>query len=847
MSDDLIKVAVTSLCEFAARTGSLEFRYTPAPTASEGIIGHMTVQQRRPDPYVAEYLIQGECEGLAISGRVDGYYANPQQPYLEEIKTHRGNLSRIGPGRRSLHWAQLKVYGALLCQRDEREGIDLRLTYFEVRDEVESTEDEYYTAEELSDFLKDLCTRYARWAKKEQLHRELRNKVLLDLSFPHGEFRKGQRALSASVYRAARRGDTLQLQAPTGIGKTVGVLFPALKAMPEANLDRIFFLTNRNTGRQLGLHGLQTIIDSLPEFPANAANMLDAPPSENPPLMQESADDVSVDEDSDNLLPLLDLTVSTPTPPLRVLELASKEASCDHPDKACHGDSCPLAHSFFDKLPAARAEAVSRPVLNTEVLKEIAFAHDLCRYFLGQEMARWSDVVVADVNHYYDQFALLYALTIQNDWRVMPVIDEAHNLIDRARSMYSMELGEAEMLYTIRNAPKPLLKPLSDLEKAWAVLIESFLTGRPRDQQPKQTGGTEFSNDPKAIGQLRASANTGTEEHQQYYLDKVPDELNSALYSLIAAITDYLTDHPADGEVQQVLFTALGFLRLAESFDDHSLCTLLFEARLTADQQIQGTHKTGSARLRIDNLIPADHLRPRFVTSASTVLFSATLSPPHYHRDLLGLPETSVFEDIESPFQREQIDLRLVTGISTRQHQRQYSIAPICHRIARQMEVKPGNYLVYVSSFEYLNTLYQFMLDEYPTLRLLRQRPGMPPFERETFIQEISDGCPSVGFAVLGGVFGEGIDLPGDKLIGVFVATLGLPPHDDLHEVLRERLEARYGNGYDYTYLYPGLQKVIQAAGRLIRTPDDTGVIELIDDRFSKSAVKALLPRWWEL
>ncbi len=764
----MIQVSVRSLCEFAARTGSLEFRYTPAPTPEEGIMGHITVQQRRPDPYVAEYRLTGECCGVEVSGRVDGYAPNISEgkdhSYLEEIKTHRGNIQRIGPGRRAMHWAQLKVYGALLCRRDDREHIQLRLTYFEVRSEEEIQDDQEWSAGDLNAFLIDLCERYRQWAELEQAHRAFRDNALENLAFPYPEFRTGQRDLSESVYKAARMELTLLLQAPTGIGKTVGVLFPALKAMPTTKLDRIFFLTHRNPGRALGLEGIKTILAG-------------------------QADKLS----------------------FRSLELASKEASCDHPDRACHGDSCPLANGFFDRLPAARQQATEEAFLDHEALRRIANEHGICRYFLGQEMARWSDVVVADVNHYFDQFALLYGLSQQNEWRVMPVIDEAHNLISRARGMYSIKLDEAEMLYTIKKVPQPLLKPLSKLESAWAELIQPYLS------------------------------NGEAQEQHQYYLDKVPEDLNAALYGLIAAITDYLSDHTVSADVQHVLFTALGFLRLADSFDDHSLCTLRFETIHNSSRL-----KPGSASLSIDNLIPADHLKKRFADAASTALFSATLAPAHYQRDLLGLPNDCVFEDIDSPFHHAQIDLRFVTGINTRQQRRQQSLAPIAQRIARQAQTTPGNYLVYVSSFEYLNALYEQLGSDHPELRLLRQRPKMPPTERQSFIAAVSDERPSIGFAVLGGVFGEGIDLPGDKLIGVFVATLGLPPHDDLHEVLRERLEARYGNGYEYTYLYPGLQKVVQAAGRLIRTPQDSGVIELIDDRFGQTKVQKLLPKWWK-
>ncbi len=756
-------VSVNALCEFAARTGSLEFRYTPAPSAVEGIVGHRTVQERRPDPYVAEYPLRAECEGLEVSGRVDGYYANVRDCYLEEIKTHRGKLTRIGPGKRALHWAQLKVYGALFCRQTSRADIRLRLTYFEVRREEESHDDEILEADELWAFLTELCKRYRLWLAQEQAHRSARDNALKMLQFPFAGFRAGQRLLSETVYKALHGGNSLLLQAPTGIGKTLGVLFPALHALPVQQLDRVFYLTCRNTGKSLALDGMRRIVEAQSE-----------------PV------------------------------PIRVLELSALEASCDHPEAACHGDSCPLANGFFDKLPAAREEAIACGFLDADALRTIARRHSLCRYFLAQEMAHWCDVVVADVNHYFDQHALLYALTQQNNWRVVPLVDEAHNLIDRARAMYSIRLSEAALLYTIRKPPAALRKPLGQLESAWRELIKPYL--EQEDTAP------------------------------HYRLEDVPDVLNDALYGLIAAITEYLSDNHRARDIQEVLFTALGFLRLAESFGDHSLCTLGFEHAARGQQNM-----TGSGVLSIDNLIPADHIAERFKTAHAVVLFSATLNPAQYYRDLLGMPVDTRWQDVPSPFNSQQIDLRLVTNISTRLDRRDRSLPLLAARVKRQCSAVPGNYLVFLSSLAYVDAFYDYCRLHFPELRIRRQHSAMTNAQRREFIAYVSDAQPGIGICVLGGIFGEGIDLPGEQLIGVFIATLGLPPNDENREYLKNILEQRYGNGYNYAYLYPAMTKVVQAAGRLIRTPEDRGVIELIDDRYRLPGITALLPHWWQV
>ncbi|GAB3374970.1 ATP-dependent DNA helicase [Spongiibacter taiwanensis] len=761
-----MNVSVRSLCEFAARKGSLDFRYTPSPTALEGVTGHIKVQSRRPDPYVAEYPLSGEWEGLSLGGRVDGYFASKKSPYLEEIKTHRGDVRRIGPGPRGLHWAQLKVYGALFCLRENRDSICLKLTYFDVVKERETSEELLFEAADLLNFTGELCARYRQWAEQNQRHRQQRDTALSALKFPFDHFRRGQRDLSETVYKTISTGRHLLLQAPTGIGKTLGVLYPALLTLPRKQIDRLFFLSCRNTGKQLALDAL----GALKQCQREAV-------------------------------------------PLRIVELSAREHACEHPNLACHGESCPLADGFFDRLDGARQAATEAGFLDQPTLRRIALEHQICPYFLGQEMARWSDVTVGDVNHYFDQQALLFALSQQDEWRCLPVVDEAHNLVDRARGMYSVGLSEGLFKGARKRMAKPVARAITTLNKAWRQLTDHY------QQQ---------------IGQREGSATT-----ERHYLPAPPDELNQALQGLIHAVIDHLSEHAGDNETQQLLFAAVAYLRLAELFGDHSLCSLDFQ------RDLSGNALPGSAMLNIDNLIPADHLQARFASAHSSVLFSATLSPPDYYRDLLGLPADSHWQDIDSPFSADQLELRVVRHISTRLQHRQQSLAPIAERIARQYQRKPGNYLMYVSSFRYLNDLTAQMAKAHPDVPVFKQTPAMAPQRRQDFIDRFKSGHAGVGFAVLGGVFSEGIDLPGEQLIGVFVATLGLPPFDHFHQILQQRMHARFGNGYEYTYLYPGLRKVIQAAGRLIRSPSDSGVIELIDPRFAEAEVNALLPSWW--
>ncbi|MCK7547986.1 ATP-dependent DNA helicase [Marinobacter koreensis] len=744
-----MKVAVRTLCEFAARTGDLDFRYTPAPSAAEGIAGHQLIQSRRTSDYKSEYLLTGECLGIKISGRVDGYH--PGRRRLEEIKTHRGDLSRIRDHQRALHRAQLRAYGALLCRQENLPGIELVLVYYDVGRDRETLVTESATAGVLWQELEGLCQQFRWWAEQEDHHLEQRNERLTSLSFPFPRFRPRQRELAETVYKNAMTAGTLLLEAPTGLGKTLGTLFPALMAVGRSDQDRLFYLTCRNTARQLALDAVDRLRTAQPE---------------------------------------------TGPWPLRVLELVAKDDACEHPDKACHGESCPLARGFFDRLPDARAEAAQAGTMTREELARIAAGHDVCPYFLAQEMARWSDVVVGDVNRLFDQSALLHGLIRQNQWRATVLVDEAHNLVDRARGMYSVQLDQQRLLRVKKSAPTPLKKAVDRTARAWQGLI--------REQDPD---GPVF-------------------------LDALPPGLIGSLQGLVSALTDYLADHPPDLALQELLFESVSFMKLADSFGDHSLCEFRRAGR-------------GRARLTIQNLIPADFLKDRFAAAESVLLFSATLSPGIYYRDLLGLPENAAFTSLPSPFNADQLQVHFTPRISTRQVHREESLVPIADVIARQFRERPGHYLAFFSSFQYLQAVSEALASRAPDIPQRCQTPGMSQSAREGFLAEFRQPGPSVAFAVLGGVFSEGIDLPGDQLIGAFVATLGLPPFDAWHDILKQRLQQRFGAGYEYTYLIPGIQKVAQAAGRVIRTPEDRGVIWLIDDRFMGAQIQNLLPRWW--
>ena len=746
-------VSVRSLCDFTAKQGDLDLRFTPSATALEGIAGQAVVVARRGPAYQAELSLSAEFENLRVRGRADGYDA--EQNLIEEVKAFRGDLHAMPANRRALHWAQLKVYGALLCRQLDLAEAHLALVYFDLATQTETVLRELHSAASLNDFFEDQCRRFTAWAAQEQAHRRARDAALTQLRFPHAEFRSGQRALSEAVYKAAVAGRCLLAQAPTGIGKTVGTLFPLLKACPTQGLDKLFYLAAKTPGRALALDALGTLRRSAPDLP------------------------------------------------LRTLELVARDKACEHPDKACHGDSCPLAQGFYDRLPQARTDALAQVTMDKPALRTVALAHRVCPYYLAQELVRWSDVVVGDYNYYFDLNAMLFGMTAAHSWRVGLLVDEAHNLVERARSMYSAALTHAQLGTVRARAPADVKPSLDRLHRCWTELVQ------------KQT-------EPYAV------------------LPQLPVALTAALRHVNLTVADHLAAHPAgiDPGLLRFYFDTLHFARLLDSFDDHSL----FDISLPLEPA-----PTGGSVLCLRNLVPASFLRPRFAAAHASVLFSATLSPTHFYSDLLGLPDDALAVDVASPFAPQQLAVRIAGDVSTRFRDRDASLPPIVALMASQYAEAPGNYLAFFSSFDFLQKAVALLRAEHPSIPVWEQSRQMNEAERAQFLARFTPHGQGIAFAVLGGAFAEGIDLPGRRLIGAFIATLGLPQVNPVNEQIRLRMEQIFGAGHDYTYLYPGLQKVVQAAGRIIRTTADHGSLHLIDDRFAQPKVRALLPAWWAL
>ena len=736
--------AVRAMTEFTAKQGSLDIRFTPSPSWQEGIAGHSLIAARRGPGYQTEIALAGEYRELTIRGRADGF--DPESNQLEEFKTHRGDVALIPENHRHLHWAQLKVYGHLFCQKKSLDRLTLALVYFDIVSQRETVLQEEHTAQSLAQAFEMHSERFLLWARCELAHRAARNEGLDALRFPHAAFHSGQRQLAEAVYRTAKKGGCLLAQAPTGLGKTLGTLFPILKALKAREIDKVFFLVAKTSGRGLALDALRAI------------------------------------------------QKSTPALPIRVLELVAREKACEYPGVVCHGASCPLANGFYDRLAKAREAAVTQGFLDQRTVRTIALAHSICPYYLSQELVRWCDVIVGDYNYYFDSSAALYNLTLANQWKVALLVDEAHNLIERGRAMYTAAIDHASFHAVQKVAAPSLRAPLERLGAEWNALT--------RDQ---------------------------TESYQAFV--EPPGRLLDGMQSAVTAITSHLTENPtgADQTVLRFYFDLSQLARLADAINEDSVFDVTMPDKV----------------LCVRNVVPARFLKERFAAASASVLFSATLAPAEFYRDMLGLPPDTRWLDVDSPYQPDQLQVSIAKNISTRYRHRERSLAQIAHLMAGQYARTPGNYLAFFSSYDYLERVHRELVARHPDIPSWKQERQMSEKERDAFLNRFSVTGRGIGFAVLGGAFAEGIDLPGERLIGAFVATLGLPQMNPVNQEIQARIAAKFGKGYEYTYLYPGMRKVIQAVGRVIRSPSDRGVAFLIDDRFASPAVSALLPRWW--
>ena len=763
-----LTLPIRRLVEFLLRTGSIDSRFTGFDRALEGARLHRKLQRAAvkeyPD-YQAEAALKQDytCADIAytLEGRADGIFTDKDgTPTIDEIKTTTLPPEFITGEQSPEHWAQAQIYAAIYARQQGLPAMRVRLVYYQVDEDLEFTFNHDYSADALDAIVTDLLTQYAPWAKRSAEWQRMSRASRQALPFPFASYRPGQRAMMNAVYKTCTEGGQLLCQAPTGIGKTMSVLFPALKAVGEGG--PIFYLTARGTTRAA----------------------------------------------AENALTLL--RAADPDLKLRSVTLTAKDKICLQEHRECTPEACPYANGYYDRVKAALWDGLDTHALTADALQALAHKHKVCPFELGLDLSLWCDVVVGDYNYLFDPVVhLMRFFETAGDYLFL--IDEAHNLPGRARDMHSASLCKSAFY----DAKKRLGKGKSSLKNALTKVNNIFIEWRHRCEE--------------VLGDSRFG--------RTYFEKSRAEDFDRALTKLCEPLEIWLDEHRDPGETHdallQLYFDIRAWLRVADTFDNH------FVLQISAVGS-----EVRAAMLCLD---PSDFLAADFAKGRAAVLFSATLAPAGYYKDLCGLPDARAVA-LRSPFDPANMGLWCARQVSTRYKDRADSIAKVSDLLAVMAAAQPGHYLAFFPSYSYLQQVWEDFTARYPDQPTLCQESSMDEGQRTEFLAQFlaRDGKPLLGFAVLGGVFGEGVDLTGESLIGVAVVSPGLPQIGPRQEQLRDYFEETRGAGFDYAYRYPGMNKVLQAAGRVIRTPQDRGVVLLIDDRFLAPDTRRLMPPHWE-
>ena len=777
-------ISVRDLVEFVLRQGDLggERGFVGSDRALAGIRGHQKIQRSRPTGYLTElpveYKVETEEFTLQIRGRIDGLLITSGQVLLEEIKTIQGTWDHEAD---PLHWAQAKFYGFIHAQEHTLKEIKIQLVYLELAAGKVTEFCQTFSFADLSDFFATTTAMYVDWLR-ERHHWCLARDASTDaLAFPFTNYRPGQRELAVSAYRVLANGGRLFLAAPTGIGKTISVLFPAVKALGEGKLERIFYLTARTVGRAIA----------------------------------EKA--------------LVDLRRAGLK--LRAVTSTAKEKVCVRDGKPCDLLTCPLALGYYDRVKPAIREALEREKITRVVLEEVGQKHQVCPFELSLDVSLWVDAIICDYNYVFDPQVYLRRHFAEDGGAYGFLVDEAHNLVDRAREMFSADLDGREILdvkRAVKQASPRCSKALTQLHTAMRKLGNAT---KPHENSFEASDpSSELNLFPVKTAPIRSEEN-GVSTNPEF-----PDSLIEPLETALDEVENWLVkNQPAEfREALLALYFRLhSFRRTAELYDERFVTII----------------ESGPAiKVRLFCLDPSLLLRKALARGKAAIFFSATLTPMDYYRTLLGgAPEDPVLQ-LSSPFPSQNLAVLIQDRIQTHFKGRADSLGDVVEAIGTLVRGRRGNYLVYFPSYQYLNdTLQEFQI-RFPPISVLVQRPGMNEPERDAFLAAFSveHGETLVGFAVLGGIFGEGIDLVGERLIGAVIVGVGLPQMCVERNLIRDYFQQQNAAGFDYAYTFPGMNRVLQAVGRVIRSETDHGVVLLIDARFDELRYRRLFPAWWK-
>ena len=761
-----VKLSVRNLIEFVLRSGDIVSGKTgtrDVQAMQEGSRIHRKIQRRMGTNYQAEVPLsikipitydEGEL-ALIIEGRADGILTEEESVTIDEIKAMYLDVSLLEEPL-LLHLAQAKCYAYIYCMQKELKTIDVRVTYCQIETEVIRCFQQPFSFEELETWFMNLINEYSKWAIWQAKWMRQRNESIEGLNFPYS-YRPGQKQLVKGVYQTIARDKKLYIEAPTGVGKTISTLFPAIKQMGTGKVQKLFYLTAKTITRTVATKTCSILIEKGMK--------------------------------------------------LKVITITAKDKICVCDTVSCNPNDCERAKGHYDRVNAAIFDLLTNEdEITRGLIEQYATKHCVCPFEMSLDVTLWSDCIICDYNYVFDPNVYLRRF-FQQDKKMDYVflVDEAHNLVERAREMYSARLVKEDFLEM----------------KRYFKLLSSKVTGRLEACNQDLLKYKRLCEDYALLSEI--------------------DSLGNHLIRLASGIDEFLqeaTEFDHKEEIMQFYFELRHFLNMYEIMDEK----YYIYTDYGQENQFQ---------LTLQCMDPSKNLNFCLERGRSTIFFSATLLPIQYYKEQLAGRKDDYEMYIESPFSKEQRKILLARDVSTKYSRRNYTeFSKIARYIHDFTKAKVGNYLVFFPSYQMMSQVHQIVVELYEDLTLcdvVLQHNHMTELEKEQFLKEFekSPGKTRIGFCVMGGIFSEGIDLQEDRLIGVVVVGTGLPMVCTEKEIYRKYYDELQHNGFEYAYLYQGMNKVLQSAGRVIRTLDDWGGVLLLDERFYQPAYQKLFPREW--
>lgn len=752
---ETVKLSIRQLAEFCCRSGDLGFDGGPGVKAQEGLRTHQAIQKRYRKQASAEYRIQFEIDideyHIELGGRVDLLFEQESPPRVEEIKTIYSFMNSFSDDFDAPHWAQAKCYAACYAMQNSIDTLAISLNYVNLFNHQEHRQYQTCRRAELESFLAQLLREYLDWHRLvQQLRRQTLSSAQV-LEFPHASFRQQQRALAAHVYRNIQQRNQLIIEAPTGSGKTISTLFPAVKSIGEDIADQVIYLSAKTSGQNQAVDAVE--------------------------LMIEQGLEISY----------------------LVIQAKAKCCPCTdgNTEEIDTDGKCLRTLGFFDRLAAARESLLQQRHLNPTVIRQAADQHQLCPFELSLQMLPWVDIVVADLNYVFDPLVQLSYFKTDNKRKVL-LIDELHNLVDRARGMYSASLSRSQIKQALQTDNSvEIVQTLKKVNRA----LDKLLLAQTEDEEVSEQTSSAMA---KAVS--RFGENLGVNLFNNKQVSAQTLEFSKSVFRY-QCISNLYHDHHKTVGIKPVAQRSVKLL-----------CLNAFE-----------------------------YLRGIYPLFDSVCGFSATLSPHHYFIQALGFDDETRVLRLDSCFPPDRLQVSICSYVDTRYRQRDDYIDQICATIYRSFQTRPGNYLVFFSSYHFMHKVYDRFQQLYRAIETLLQVQTADDEQRQEFLNQFRHHRQTLGFAIMGGIFAEGIDYQGQTLIGAIVVGVGLPQMNTEQQLIARDFENLNLNGFDFAFRYPGLTRVQQSAGRVIRSESDRGVIILLDRRFAQTAYRQHYPPHWQL